>query len=49
VQDARQGRATELAHLNGYLCELATLHGLASPLNHALLQRVASRSGLPAA
>jgi len=49
LQDARQGRATELAHLNGYLCELATLHGLASPLNHALLQRVASRSGLPAA
>jgi 2-dehydropantoate 2-reductase len=49
LQDARQGRATELAHLNGYLCELATLHGLDSPLNIGLLQRVASRSGLPGA
>ena len=49
LQDARQGRATELAHLNGYLCELATLHGLASPLNNALLQRVASRFSLPGA
>jgi len=49
LQDARNGRATELSHLNGYLCQLARQHGLASPLNDALLQRVESRPGKPVA
>lgn len=49
LQDARQGRATELSHLNGYLRDLARQHGLACPLNEQLLQRVESRLGAPAA
>lgn len=49
LQDARLGRATELLHLNGYLQALARDQGLASPLNDALLQRVASGRGAPAA
>lgn len=49
LQDARQGRATELGHLNGYLRDLARQHGLACPLNEQLLQRVESRLGAPAA
>lgn len=49
LQDVRHGRATELAHLNGYLCDLARQHGVESPLNDALLQRVAALPNAPAA
>lgn len=49
LQDARNGRPTELGHLNGYLSTLAREHGLPSPLNDALMQRIASRAAPPAA
>lgn len=40
LQDIRRGRATEIDHLNGYLCELATTHELPCPVNAAVLQQM---------
>lgn len=39
LQDIRQGRRTEIGHLNGYLCELAQEHGLDCTVNRQLLRR----------
>lgn len=41
LRDVQQGRATEIAELNGYLVELAERQQLECPLNRALLQQVA--------
>ncbi|KKO05421.1 hypothetical protein LCGC14_0076920 [marine sediment metagenome] len=40
LQDVRRARDTEIDHLNGYLCELAAQHGLACPVNKAVLQQM---------
>ncbi len=40
LQDFRKGKESELSQLNGYLCELASSHGLEYRLNEAILQRV---------
>lgn len=40
LQDIRHGRATEIEHLNGYLCELALQHGLPCPVNNAVVQQM---------
>lgn len=40
LQDIRRGRPTEINELNGYLCELARLHGVPSPLNQRVLDAV---------
>jgi len=40
LQDIRNNKATEIEHLNGWLCELAFRHQLACPLNQQLLQAV---------
>lgn len=39
LQDARLGRRTEIAHLNGYLCDLAQEKHLPCPINKAILER----------
>ena len=39
LQDVRQGRPTEISHLNAYLCELAHQRGIACPVNEDLLER----------
>ncbi|MDT8427749.1 MAG: 2-dehydropantoate 2-reductase [Pseudomonadales bacterium] len=43
LQDARRGRALELAHFNGYLCELADGFGLTCEHNRSLLRTVETR------
>tara|TARA_R110002072_G_scaffold11196_2_gene50962 strand:- start:124320 stop:125306 length:987 start_codon:yes stop_codon:yes gene_type:complete len=40
LQDIRRGRPTEITELNGYLTELAVLHGLPCPLNQRVLAAV---------
>ncbi|MGL5359321.1 MAG: ketopantoate reductase family protein [Shewanella sp.] len=40
-QDLAHGRRSEIAHINGYICERAQAHGLAAPTNAALCQQVA--------
>lgn len=40
LQDIRNNKTTEIEHLNGWLCELASRHRLACPLNQQLLQAV---------
>lgn len=40
LQDIRRGRATEIDHLNGYLCQLAAMHHLPCPVNSAVLQQM---------
>jgi 2-dehydropantoate 2-reductase len=40
LQDIQRGKPTEIAHLNGWLCELAACHQLPCPLNIALLNHV---------
>lgn len=39
-QDLHHHRATEIAYINGYLCEQAKLHGIATPLNEELVAAV---------
>lgn len=43
LQDIRNHKSTEIEHLNGWLCELASRHQLACPLNQQLLQAVRDR------
>jgi 2-dehydropantoate 2-reductase len=43
LQDIRNHKTTEIEHLNGWLCELASRHQLACPLNQQLLQAVRDR------
>ncbi len=40
LQDIRRGRATEIGHLNGYLCELATRRHLHCPVNREVLEQM---------
>jgi 2-dehydropantoate 2-reductase len=46
LQDIRNHKTTEIEHLNGWLCELASRHQLACPLNQQLLQAVRERQSL---
>jgi len=39
LQDVRNGRRTEIAYFNGYLCELAQMANMESPQNEAVLRR----------
>ncbi|MGB4248157.1 MAG: 2-dehydropantoate 2-reductase [Pseudohongiellaceae bacterium] len=39
LQDVRRSRTTEIAHLNGYLCELAQAHDLDCTINQQILER----------
>jgi len=39
LQDVRQGRPTEISHLNAYLCELARNRGIDCSINEDILQR----------
>lgn len=43
LQDARQGRAAELAHLNGYLCQRAQAAGVNCVLNQQVMQQALHR------
>lgn len=43
LQDIRHHKTTEIEHLNGWLCELASRHQLACPLNQQALQAVRER------
>jgi 2-dehydropantoate 2-reductase len=43
LQDIRNHKTTEIEHLTGWLCELASRHQLACPLNQQLLQAVRER------
>jgi len=40
LQDIRNNKATEIEHLTGWLCALASRHQLACPLNQQLLQAI---------
>ncbi|OFE11117.1 hypothetical protein PHACT_14790 [Pseudohongiella acticola] len=40
LQDIRRGRATEIDHLNGYLCNLAAQQHLPCPVNQSVLQQM---------
>ncbi len=40
LQDIRRGRHSEIDHLNGYLCELASAQHMPCPVNRAVLQQM---------
>lgn len=40
LQDIRHKRQTEIEQITGYLCHQASEHGIATPLNTALLQQI---------
>jgi len=40
LQDLMNGRATEIAHLNGAIASRASAHGIEAPLNTLVTQRV---------
>jgi len=45
LQDHRRGRPTEIAFLNGHLCELAVARALPCPENRRVLQMLQARTG----
>ncbi len=43
LQDLSSGRRTEVSYINGFLVQQARQHGIAAPLNQALLQAITAK------
>ena len=48
LQDIQRGKRSEIGELNGYLCQLAQAHNIASPMNDALFASVLAMENNPA-